>query len=362
MAPKKLSKKELISSSRFVLVFLLIQKEKRFLLFLSIAFFLVGVFHTQPAKAMWLGFVLAAYSAFANDSIQTIGTFIASNGEKKWYTLWLFIGIIFIATISYSWLVFDGDVSFQRLSSKGFSEAPSSFNFLQVAAPIFLLVLTRLKIPVSTTFLLLSSFATNAQGLQKVLLKSVSGYVIAFVVAFTTWMLLQPYLKRSFKGTPKPFWTILQWITTGFLWSLWIIQDAANLAVYLPRTLNLGQFLFFTGTIFFGLGLLFFLKGDKIQEIVDEKSEVTDVRPATVIDLVYTIILFLFTMINNVPMSTTWVFIGLLGGRELAIKIRNNKKLMPTWKLIGKDVGYAIIGLIVSIVLAVASNSELFFG
>ena len=32
---------------------------------------------------MWVGFVFAAYAAIANDSIQTIGTFIASNQDKN---------------------------------------------------------------------------------------------------------------------------------------------------------------------------------------------------------------------------------------------------------------------------------------
>ena len=36
---------------------------------------------------MWTVFFLAAYSAIANDSIQTIGTFIASNKDRKWYYL-----------------------------------------------------------------------------------------------------------------------------------------------------------------------------------------------------------------------------------------------------------------------------------
>ena len=32
-----------------------------------------------PQIAMWVGFLFAAYAAVANDSIQTLGTFIASN-------------------------------------------------------------------------------------------------------------------------------------------------------------------------------------------------------------------------------------------------------------------------------------------
>ena len=33
-----------------------------------------------------IGFLLAAYSVVANDSVQTLGTFIASNSQRfKWY-------------------------------------------------------------------------------------------------------------------------------------------------------------------------------------------------------------------------------------------------------------------------------------
>lgn len=100
---------------------------------------------------MWIGFALAGYSAIANDSIQTIGTFIASNGHRKWWHLWLYIGLIFVATVTVSWVVYDGDVTYARLSTKGFEQAPESFAFLQIAAPIFLLIITRMRMPVSTT-------------------------------------------------------------------------------------------------------------------------------------------------------------------------------------------------------------------
>ena len=56
----------------------------------------------------------------------------------------------------------------------------------------------------------------------------------------------------------------------------------------------------------------------KIQEVVDEKADVVDVRMATIIDLLYAVILYVFKVVSQVPMSTTWVFVGLLAGRELA--------------------------------------------
>ncbi|MDQ3536790.1 MAG: hypothetical protein M3421_14320, partial [Bacteroidota bacterium] len=123
-------------------IFDLTKKESAFIFLLAVLLFISGIVSPYPGVAMWFGFMMAGYSAIANDSIQTIGTFIASNQQRKWYWLWLFIGLIFVATVTYSWVVYDGDVSYQRLTSKGFSEAPSTFSFLQLSAPIFLLILT----------------------------------------------------------------------------------------------------------------------------------------------------------------------------------------------------------------------------
>src|SRR5690606_41667872 len=134
---------------------------------------------------------------------------------------------------------------------------------------------------------------------------------------------------------------------------------SANIAVFLPRSLSLEQFIGFSSFIFFGLGLLFYLKGDKIQGIVNEKSGVTDVRAATLVDLVYAIILFYFKQVNNIPMSTTWVFIGLLGGRELGMRLRahdSKVKIAKTFSLIGKDILSVTIGLIISVIMAIAIN------
>ena len=51
-----------------------------------IAAFMLAMFATPyPQIAMWVGFLFAAYAAVANDSIQTLGTFIASNQDKKWW-------------------------------------------------------------------------------------------------------------------------------------------------------------------------------------------------------------------------------------------------------------------------------------
>ena len=59
-----------------------------------------------------IGFGLAAYSVIGNDSIQTLGTFLASNKERfKWYTLWFAASVPMTFTLIYGWYFYDGDIS-----------------------------------------------------------------------------------------------------------------------------------------------------------------------------------------------------------------------------------------------------------
>lgn len=350
-------------SSKSYQLFVFPRSERPFLITICILVAIAGLITPYTYAAMWFGFALAAYSAIANDSIQTIGTFIVSNQKIKWYWLWIFIGLIWVATITYSWLVFDGDVTFKLLSTPGLEKAPESFVFLQLAAPIVLLIMTRMRWPVSTTFLLLNVFTYKAGTIVSVMSKSFFGYVLAFVLAIFVWFLLERFVKNYLKGEARSYWMVLQWLTSGTLWAVWIMQDAANIAVFLPRQLNALEFVVYTGFVFLGLGLIFFLKGDKIQDIINEKTNVTDVRAATLVDLVYAVILFYFKMYNNVPMSTTWVFIGLLAGREFAIALgkhgRSKKRsawLARAFFLARKDMYKALAGLVVSLILAMVIN------
>jgi len=336
--------------------------ERRFYLIVLVLLALCAALSPYPQWAMWFGFMIAGYSAVANDSIQTIGTFIASNRRFPWQYLWLYIGVIFVVAIVVSWSLYDGDVSYQRLQSKGLTESPAEFSFLQLAAPVILLVLTRLRIPVSTTFMLLTSFSGTLGTVTGMLQKSVSGYFIAFFVALFIWWLFSKPLRWLQRGEASHLWTGFQWITSGTLWYLWIAQDAANIAVFLPRSLSISQLIFFCAFIFSGLALLFYMRGDKIQNVVDEKSNVVDVRAATIIDLVYAGVLFWFTMVNTVPMSTTWAFIGLFAGREIGMSLsgfHGDSRWKKTLSLIGKDILMVGIGLLVSILLAVAVNATI---
>jgi hypothetical protein len=259
-------------------------------------------------------------------------------------------------------------VSYQRLAAKGFAETPQSFSYLQIAAPLFLLILTRMRMPVSTTFLLLTSFTTSPGSIEKVLNKSLMGYGLAFVLAFAVWISVSKLLERWTRTSDAhPGWRVAQWGISGVLWSVWLMQDAANIAVYLPRSMSLAEYLAFAGVIVVGLAMLFRMRGERVQRVVTEKSDVVDVRSATVIDAVYAVILFYFKMHSKMPMSTTWVFIGLLAGREMAISLRRAgaNSVGEAARLMAKDILFVTIGLVVSLLLAAAVNdgfSDAIFG
>lgn len=341
--------------------------EKMFLIIIFGIFILSALFYGQPQIAMWIGFLTAAYATVSNDSIQSLGTFIESNKHRKWYLLWLYTGIIFIVTVTVSWVIFDGDVTYQRLLKPDGTSSyphPENFSFFMLMAPLVLLILTRLRMPVSTTFLMLSVFSSTSGGITSMVVKSVSGYLMAFVLSIFIWYFGYNYIRKKFKGRKiHPGWMVAQWFVSGLLWAVWVMQDGANVAVFLPRKLDVTQFVIFCLVIFLGLGLLFYLRGDKIQKVVSEKVRISDVRAATLIDFSYALILIYKLFISTVPMSTTWVFLGLIGGREIAINLARLKKgkkhKNKALKIIGKDFGFATLGLIISLMLAATVNQAI---
>ena len=244
---------------------------------------------------MIVGFLLAAYSVVGNDVIQTLGTFLSSNEDKPWWVLWGYTGTILAAVLIFGWANYGGDVSYGRLEKVG--DLPNPFHWWYVLAPITLMILTRFGIPVSTTFLIISVFSTKA--LPSMVLKSLSGYLVAFFFAALVYFLISKTMEKRFIEKEKDdnerrVWTILQWISTGFLWSQWLIQDLANIYVYLPRDLSFG-YLALTLVALLGLqGFIFYTKGGEIQKVVTSKTNTQDIRSATIIDFLFGIVLLVF--------------------------------------------------------------------
>ncbi len=373
-----------------------------------------------------IGFCFAAYAIVANDVIQTLGTFLASNAKRPWVVLWAFASTIIIAVMLYGYFGYDGDIAFDRLNSIPFPE--DGVQWYHVLPPLVLLILTRFGIPVSTTFLVLTIFtltggAATAGVLGSMLVKSLLGYLVAFGAGAVLFFLIARMFERWVAKTDvdaehsPPWaipgvailtgllvyllvagptlpdienanwtavaitavasiaiafitnrfntWYVLQWLSTGFLWSQWLMQDLANIFVYLPRTtevlpdgsievtFSIGLLIFAT-LLMVGLhAIIFAIRGGEIQKIVLSKTNTTDVRAATVVDFVFGIILMYFKEINDIPMSTTWVFLGLLAGREIAISlIAGLRGKAEAMKDVITDAVRAGAGLVVSVAMA----------
>jgi hypothetical protein len=209
-----------------------------------------------------LGFGFAAYSVVANDSVQTLGTFIASNQRFKWYWLATAASAVLAFTLFYGWSINDGDIAFGRLN-----KIPhQTIQWYHAAAPFILVILTRSGIPVSTTFLVLSAFASTVI-LEKVLIKSVVGYGLAATIAYVVWLCISYFINEKFDKVQtkhRQAWIIGQWLTTGFLWYTWLSHDVANIAVFLPRQLSIELLIICIITLSALLFYIFWDKGGKI--------------------------------------------------------------------------------------------------
>lgn len=327
---------------------------------------------------MWVGFILASYSVVGNDVIQTLGTFLTSNEKKvKWYVLWAFASSIMVYALVSGYM--NNDIDYGRLDK--FDLDAVNYNWYYVLPPLVLLLITRSGIPVSTTFMVLTLFSLNKipgdlgsmvssvfdtdAKLGGMIYKSILGYIIAFSSAIVIYLLITRLTEKKFIENPvtdkaRPFWMVAQWLITGFLWFQWLTQDLANIYVYLKggEGLSTGGFAFSLFILVGLLGYIFYQAGGKVQNVVREKTSTADIRSATFIDLIYGIILYIFKynyfdlFEAKLPMSTTWIFIGLLAGREIGIRLNLEKKLSKaTAGMVFADLGKVFFGLLVSVIL-----------
>ncbi len=307
----------------------------------------------------WCSFAIAAFSVAGNDAVQTVGTFIESKKSVHWFRKLIVLGGLLVLVHLFGWFLHKGEIHFHRLDQ--FPET-NHFNLFQLLAPVVLVVITRLRAPVSTTFLVLGLFGGN--NIEKMLTKSFLGYGLAFLSAIVIWAILAKVDPQEYyeEHTPDPVserkWSRLQWISTIYLWIAWLFQDTANIAVFIPRHLSFLEFSVASSLLVFALFIIIRTNGGTIQQVVSEKSDIKWSKAATTVDFVYGTILFIFQTISNVPMSTTWVFLGLLAGREIILNVLTFRDLpyLDTFRKVGKDVVLAAMGIIISIFIIYAAN------
>jgi len=299
-----------------------------------------------------IGTAAAMFSVVGNDCVQTLSTFIQSCGKRKASTFLMsvFLSSIFVGTLCYGFFVL-GDPAFGRLDKIPYQE-PALFHII----PIFVLViLTYAGIPVSTTFIVLSVFSSNTVMLQMIQ-KSVMGGTIAFIFAFCIWSVLVRFFDERKDVMPKKYKTPLiaiQTVATGILLVAWVMHDVANILVFLPRGTDIGTLAF--GIICLGsclvLSGIVYASGGRIQKIVANKSGTNYIFSAILIDLFYAFVLFFLKGYSDIPMSTTWAFIGLILGRECAMAVYHDKSLKKFLPIARKDIYKLVVGAAISILV-----------
>ena len=315
---------------------------------------------------MVIGFLLAAYSVTANDSLQTLGSYLSSNEQRTPKGVQMvFLCSMTTSVLMVGWFINNGDPAWGRLTD---FPQPDGFTWAYLIPPIAVLALTAWGAPVSTSFLVLSAFVPENIG--TLVEQSASGYLLALSLGLTVWGLGLTLLERLFKpnhqisSDSNQLWYVLQWCSTGSLWSLWLVQDLANIFIFLPRSIGFIPMLLCTTALCSGLCALVAIGGGSIQGVLRSKTNASNLRAATVIDLMFAICLLTLTQLSSLPLSTTWVFLGVLGGREIALTLRqrsivntaendsSTSAIDHLSKNLSQDIWKAGVGLIVSLTIA----------
>ena len=224
----------------------------------------------MDALTLWMavGFLFAGYSVIANDSVQTLGTWIASNNDRfNWKVMWGAASAVPLYTLWYGWYTNGGDISYGRLNKIPFQE----IQWYHAMAPALLLLLTRIGVPVSTSFLVLSAFASTFV-LEKMLVKSMMGYAVAAVAAYAIWIVVSRILDEAKPKRRTQTMVACRTMVYNRLPMVYLAKpDMANIVVFYPREILWDLMILISVVFVAGMGYMFREGGGKIQQIVLEK-------------------------------------------------------------------------------------------
>ncbi|MEB3166799.1 MAG: hypothetical protein VKO65_09040 [Cyanobacteriota bacterium] len=330
-----------------------------------------------PPPLSIAAFALTGLAVIGNDALQTLGPFLAANrGRTPRLLQWLWLATLLTLVLVLGWWRGGGDPAWGRLAT--FPEARTSWTGLLPALSV--LLLTRCGAPVSTSVLVLTAFAPASLG--PLLRHSLVGYGAGLAAGLLAWGTLLLLNSQAGSGSgeaeqpgpgasgaegsgPRPpwldtpgaerLWLSAQWLTTGWLWCQWLVQDLATIYVVLPRRLSAGAMAGSLVLLLVGLALILGENGGAIQQRLTRKSRSDDPRSTAILTAVYGLVLFGLGRLSSYPLSTTWVFLGLLGGRELALlRLKERNAGLVLADLAGDLLRAALgMGLSVAVTLAV---------
>lgn len=324
--------------------------KNKIILFLLLTILILFV--AQGDYFAWILTILTTYHIMANNAVQIIGMFVASNDKKDKLKIWLLLSFIFVLTVLISWLFFDKQLHFSLLNSIQYNE---NLSILLIFLPIILYFFTKKNIPISATFLIIPIFSNN-NTLQSMVVKTLISYFLSFTISFIFWYFL--YIKyKNFidieKNNNKNRWIIIEYLSTAMLLGIWLVTSTCTFTIFLPRVFTIKYLILFIIVGIFSILVILYNDNTTIKKIIGNKSDI-NYKSGAIFNILFAMIMLSVQYISKIPITSTWVFLGVLAGRELAIagskKNNNSLNIIQSLKNDLSDLYSAILGIIFSLV------------
>lgn len=305
----------------------------------------------------WIATIMSVFAVMSSDSIQTIGTYLSTHRETSWKKHFVFIGSTIAIAIILSWIFFNRQLHFNVLENIPYN---NDLSYIYIIPPLALLILARCGIPASSTFIILSSF-TSKGGIVHMINKTFSSYCFAFLFfAYFWFFILKIYKDELYNDENKKLmnkWKLAQKMTTVILLLSWLFFSLANMVLFLPRTFSFYNLCLFLFLVLSTLAVVLINKGGKLQDMINKKQDSKNIKVSTLINSVYAGVLILSKALSNTPISTTFVLLGILAGKELTTTYYSDNHSLVSTKYrycianILRDLNKAILGIIISLIV-----------
>ena len=326
---------------------IIFNKKNLALFLLLLAIFLLG----NGNIFAWIITSLVTYNVVFNNSIQTIGLFIASNKNKGIFYNLLFFSSIFVFTVLLSWFLTDREVHYHLLDTINYSRIGLQFLLL----PILLSFLTKKQVPLSATFLIIPLFADSST-ISSMVNKTTVSYFLSLIGSLIIYKFLYTKYKNLLvdeKSDTGKIWIVAEYVSTGILWFSWLTVSLCNFVIFLPRKFDIIDLILFSIVGIITLYCILISNGGEIQKIIDQKSDVKNIKTTVIFNSLFAFALLFIQHMDNIPITSTWMFLGILAGRELAISVTTKRLAGEKYRLclakIWKDLRLAIIGIVLSL-------------
>ncbi len=340
-----------------------VRAEYRFWI-LCLGLLLIGWVATIDYRwAMWIGFGIVAPAAIANDAIQIFSAYFTAEKNLPWkWSAAIFSTVMGVVHI-WGWVRDSGSVSFGLLDRIAM---PERFTVWHMAAAVLLLLFTRYKAPVSNTMLILGAFG-DERVFNDVFMKSSLGLVCGLITSIVIFGVILQLERRGIVArvpADAQRWLRLLLSATCILFWGWLINDTAHFAVYLPRHLSGPEVCAFLAICVAVISVLCWKRLFNIRSIVGETYGMDDSQPiarlarSTALLMVsLAFVLFVLHDYMHVPLSSSFVFIGVLAGRDLLVTFFVPGEFKGAASRFGKNLALAMLGALTAYGISVANHA-----